>query len=171
MNDNTDLNENQMDRFAEAATKHNIEKQLKEKYDRILKENQKSKNQKGTILNMTSFIKAAAIVLIVFGCFYLVQEVGVSPSSQAMAQNFLDHTHISGNPDITRKGTRSAKVPSDTDDKTGESLKNQIAREANEAFIAKDYAFAIAKYETLEKENRLLSIDRFYLGISHLRAG
>lgn len=170
MKNNINLNENQMDRFAEATTKHNIEKQLKEKYAKILQGNREAKNQKRKLISISTIVKIAAVVVTVMGSMYLIQETFFSPSPQAVAQNFLERTNIASNPDITRKGALTDDTQPLIENNIEDNSTSQILREANDAFVVKNYSLAIGKYKTLEKQDKLSTMDQFYYGISHLRA-
>jgi len=154
MKNNLNLNEEEMDAFAEATVQYNIEKQLREKYDKILANKKKKKHKKSVLMRLPFLAKVAAVVVAIIGSLFLIQNVTSTSSPQSMAQRYLDHTNIPGNPDITRKGANSA---------------HQLRREANDAFILKNYPLAISKYEDLAATIKSTSLDKFYLGVSHLK--
>lgn len=154
MKNNTDLNEENLDVFANAAVQYNIEKQLRSRYDKLLADNHFNGEHKESTFRFLSIAKAAAVLTAIFGCIYLIQILAPHSSAQVMAQNFLDQTNIASNPDITRKGTSNA---------------NQLRREANDAYTLKNYPLAIEKYDALNSQNELIALDQFYLGISHLK--
>ena len=154
MKNNIDLNEEKLDAFANAAVQYNIEKQLRTRYDKILADRKFSNPKKTTVFQLSTFTKVAAVIVSVLGCLFMMQLFVLSPSAQNMAQVMLDETHISSNPDVTRKGTSSV---------------SQTRREANDAYTLKNYPLAISKYESLQSQNEVTALDQFYLGVSHLR--
>jgi len=148
------LSEEQLDSFANAAVQYNIEKQLRLKYDKILAEDKFGVRKKESFFRLNTILKIAAVAIAVLGSIFLIQKSTLTPTTHTYAQTLLDQTNISGNPNITRKGMTSA---------------NRLRREANDAFILKDYTLAITKYSALIAQNEIASLDQFYLGISQLK--
>lgn len=149
-----DLNEEQLDSFANAAVQYNIEKQLRLRYEKILAKNKNEFHKKESLFHISSIVKIAAIVVAILASVFLIQESFFTTTTQSFAHALLDQTNISGNPDITRKGINSAST---------------LRREANDAYTLKDYSLAITKYEELNTQKEIESLDQFYLGICHLK--
>lgn len=154
MKNNIDLSEEKLDDFASAAVQYNIERQLRIRYDKLLTEQQLKSRKSASIFRFSSLAKVAAIAITVLGSIFLLRTITTAPSAQVMAQTLLEQTHISSNPDITRKGVNQA---------------DQTRRAANDAFTLKNYALAITKYETLTSQNDSTALDKFYLGICYLK--
>ena len=154
MKSNTDLNNDQLDNFAEASVQYNVEKQLRERYGKILSENKKATPEKGRVISINPIVKVAVVVVTIIGSVFLINDVITPSNPQSMAQNFLNTTQIPGNPDITRKGVSTAE---------------QLQREANDAFIQGKFDLAIQKYEQFKGQKEFSALDQYYLGVSHLK--
>ncbi len=154
MNNHTNLNDDKMESFAEATVKYNIEKKLRSKYDKILVAKKKSTKRDKRVIKMINLLKMVAILVAVVACTFAIQNTLFSPSLKSIAKNHLDQTNISGNPDITRKGANSS---------------SQLQRQANDAYLLKNYNQAIAKYEELQIQRKSSLTDQFYLGICYLK--
>lgn len=148
------LNNEQMDAFAEAAVKYAVEQKLRSKYDKILSAKAKNKAEKTSIIKKLPIAKIAAVAIVLLGSLFIIQQSLFSPSINIYAQTLLDQTLLPGNPDITRKGITDA---------------SQLQREANDAFIAKNYPLAIEKYTTLHADKKMSHMDQFYLGVAQMK--
>jgi len=154
MKKNFNPDDEDLDSFAEAAVKYNIEKELRLRYSKKLAQQNKKSTWVKYLFSKRIVAAAAAVSIIVFGSIFLFQTFNTSITTTEMAQRYVDNTIILGNQDITRKGSSTVDV---------------LQRNANDAFVKKDYALAITNYEKLKSTQALSALDNFYLATSYLK--
>ncbi|MEM9545648.1 MAG: hypothetical protein AAGA77_06730 [Bacteroidota bacterium] len=156
MKNNTDLDDEKLEEFTNAAVQYNVEKQLREKYSTILEKRKTHTSSKSHIIKLKTLLNVAAIVVSVLGSIFLIQYALSPVNPKSMAERYLEQTKVLGNPDITRKGATTAV---------------ELQINANEAFVKEQYSLAAQYYEKYRSDNAFSALDQFYLGVSYLKTG
>ena len=140
--------------FGKLAVKYLVEKELSEKYARLLKENYgitKSKPKSRNLL--LPYLKVAAVIAIFAGLFNVINATLIQ-TPQKMAANFAKNTDILGNQFVMRKDN---------------TYTNTLRILANKAFVEKKYEEAVLTYEKIQSHGIASPLDDFYLAVSYLK--
>jgi hypothetical protein len=155
---NKELDERDFDRFTQLLVEKKFDREKKEEWARLLKDNHNIQRQNGgsspTIRRSLRWSLAAAATVALLIASVVFWPRTSSPNYQQLAEQYVRELPVMADQLVFRKG----------------QFQEDASRiKANEAYIEQDFVTAIQQWELLISHQKANNYDRFYLGVSYLR--
>jgi hypothetical protein len=152
---NKELGDKDFDRFTGFLVEKKFDQEQKEEWGRLLKENHNIQRQPQAIRRSLrwSLAAAAAAALLIASVVFWPQTS--SSGYRQLADQYVQELPVMADQLVFRKG---------------QFQEDATRIKANEAYIEQDFPTAIEQWELLISHQKDNNYDRFYLGVSYLRA-